>query len=138
MHILFVCTGNTCRSPMAERLGRLLHPAHVFESAGVIPAGGIHPLTRRVLIERGAVAEGFECRDVATLELESYDTIVLIGETARSLCPGLPPHTAVHYWEVKDPIEADGTEDEMLHAYRACANELILRIGRLVTSGSAD
>jgi len=138
MHVLFVCTGNTCRSPMAERLGRSLHPEHKWESAGVFPTGGMHPMTAAVLREHGADSEGFSGRDVARIDLEPFDTVVLIGKTARDLSPGPSPHAAVHYWEVKDPFEAKGTEEEILDAYRTCANELILRIGRLVASGSAD
>jgi protein-tyrosine-phosphatase len=132
VRILFVCTGNTCRSPMAERLARLLYPAHRWESAGVMPTGGIHPLTALVLAECGADAEDFSGRHVADLDLAAYDHVVLIGHTAAALAPDPPPGVAVHHWDVADPFESVGTHEQVLEDYRACAEELTERITALV------
>jgi arsenate reductase len=131
MRILFVCTGNTCRSPMAERLGRRLFPSHAWESAGVMPTGGMHPLTAQVLRERRADSANFFGRHVADLELADYDHVVLIGYTARALAPDPPPPVEVHHWDVADPFEAVGTLEQVLAEYRACADELTRRITEL-------
>jgi protein-tyrosine-phosphatase len=88
--ILFVCTGNTCRSPLAERLARLKFPQHRWESAGVRPQGGMHPLAARVLGELGGDAEGFNSHFVSDLDLSAYNHVVLIGDAAQRLCPPLP------------------------------------------------
>lgn len=132
MRVLFVCTGNTCRSPMAERLARRLYPAHRWESAGVMPTGGMHPMTAQVLAERGADADNFYGRHVADLELAAYDHVVLIGYTAAALAPEPPPGVAVHHWDVADPFEAVGSQEQILAEYRACADELAARITELV------
>ncbi len=131
MRTLFVCTGNTCRSPMAERLARLKHPGHQWESAGVIPVGPLHPMTRRILTEYGADTQGFTGRDVADLDLAGYDCLVLIGETARNLTPDPPPQVETHFWDVPDPYNAVGTDDEIAAVYRECAVELLQRINTL-------
>jgi arsenate reductase (thioredoxin) len=118
---------------MAERLARKRYQQHEFESAGVMTGSGMHPLTARVLRERGAEQQAFASREVFSLDLSRYDVIVLIGSTAQALFPAPPPqHIRVAYWDIADPYEATGTEDERLLAYRNCADDLELRIGELV------
>lgn len=136
MRVLFVCTGNTCRSPLAERLARLHYPQAQFESAGVLPADGLHRLSAQVLAEHGADAAGFASRSVFELDLSAYTDIVLIGDTARRLAPDLPSGVRVHHWDVADPFEVTGSEAVQLAAYRACAQELLARIRELLLATS--
>lgn len=131
MRILFVCTGNTCRSPLAERLARQLYPQHRWESAGVMPTGGMHRLTAQILEERGADAADFFGRFVDDLELAEFDHIVLIGDTAIALAPKPPDRVAVHHWYVDDPFEARGSEAEIYAAYKTCEADLLERITEL-------
>jgi protein-tyrosine-phosphatase len=130
MRVLFVCTGNSCRSPMAERLARKLFPDHQFESAGVTPEHWMHPVAERVLVEREADPNGFECRDVLDLDLGGFDYLVLIGRTAQALAPRPPDGPAIVLWDVADPYEAKGSEEDILQAYRSCASELVQLICR--------
>jgi arsenate reductase len=136
MRVLFVCTGNTCRSPMAERLARQLYPQQHFESAGVIPASGMQPHTAQVLSELGADAAGFSSRSVYALDLSTFTDIVLIGQTAWELAPTPPAGVRMHHWEIDDPYEVSGTEEEQLAAYRACADKLAQCIRALVADVS--
>ncbi len=131
MRTLFVCTGNTCRSPMAERLGRFIYPWASWESAGVRPQDTMHPMTAAVLVELGADPDGFASRDVATLDLSVFDHVVLIGEAARKHTPDPPEGVEVHYWNVPDPYEVTGTEVQILAVYRECAQDLKQRISNL-------
>jgi len=120
---------------MAERLARLHHPEHHWESAGVLPGGAMHPLAAEVLADHGADGDGFVPRDVYSLDLSGFTHIVLIGETARALCP-VPEASGgpvVLYWEVDDPFEVRGSLEEVLSAYRACAADLLKRIAMLVS-----
>jgi arsenate reductase len=133
MRTLFVCTGNTCRSPLAERLARQLYPEHHWESAGVIPALGIHPMSARVLRERGADAARFRSRYAGSLNLPSYDHIVLIGETARDMLPPVPEPTQTHYWKIPDPFGAVGSPERVLNIYRGCADLITEHIDRFVS-----
>ena len=132
MRVLFVCTGNTCRSPMAERLARMRYPMHQWESAGVMPTGFMHPLTARVLEARGADFLGFVGRDVAQLDLGAFDHVVLIGETAQACVADPPPHVQVHHWDIADPFEVRGPDAEVLAAYEDCAAEIVRRVRQLV------
>jgi len=135
MRVLFVCTGNTCRSPLAERLGRKLHPEHRWESAGVMPTGRMHPETAAVLGERNCDVLDFRGRHVDDLDLAGFDHVVLIGETAAALSPTPPAHVAVHHWDVADPFEVDGSPEVIRAAYHACADELARHIQELLDAG---
>jgi arsenate reductase len=132
--ILFVCTGNTCRSPMAERLARHDHPEHHWESAGVKTwRTGISPWAGMVLDSWGVDHAGFASRQVENAEPESFDHVVLIGGPAQAQCPQLPESVTVHRWDVEDPMTDDSMSDEeRIPVYAATAKELRKRITELV------
>jgi protein-tyrosine-phosphatase len=134
MRTLFVCTGNTCRSPMAERLARLLYPEHTWESAGVLPSGLLHPVAAKVLRERGADTLRFRGRYVGSLDLSQFNHLVLIGESARDLTPPAPEQVKVHFWKIPDPFNAIGSPEYVCNVYRGCADILQEYIDRLVAS----
>jgi len=140
--ILFVCTGNTCRSPMAERLARLHYPQHHWESAGVrIWRSGLSPWAVPVLVQMGAETGGFVSRQIEDAALESFDHVVLIGDQAQEWwgghsCPpsfaGKSARATVHRWDVPDPLTDDGMTDAQRHPiYAATAAELLRRIHEL-------
>jgi arsenate reductase (thioredoxin) len=137
MRTLFVCTGNTCRSPLAERLARRLYPEHQWESAGVLPSGLMHPMSAKVLRERGADATHFRGRYVGSLDLGQFDHVVLIGESARDLTPPAPEHVRVHFWKIPDPFNAIGSPDYVLSVYRTCADSIEEYLRRLMTNADA-
>jgi protein-tyrosine-phosphatase len=132
--ILFVCTGNTCRSPMAERLARCDYPQHHWESAGVKTwRTGISPWAGMVLDGWGVDHSGFISRQIETVAPESFDHVVLIGGPAQAMCPPLPDSVTVHKWDVDDPMTDDSMSDEQrLPVYAATAEELRRRIVELV------
>jgi len=109
---------------MAERLARKLVPEHHFESAGIVPEHWLHPVAERVLVEREADPSSFECRNVMDLDLGGFDYLVLIGHTAQALAPRPDGGPIVVHWNVTDPYEVKGSEEDILQAYRSCADEL--------------
>ncbi len=131
MRFLFVCTGNTCRSPMAERLARRLYPQHEWHSAGVMPTYDIQPMTVQVIEESGADASGFEGTDIGDLNLSSFDHVILIGETARNYTGRVPEKVGRHIWYIFDPYNAVGTDDERLQIYRDVRDEILSHIAEL-------
>jgi protein-tyrosine-phosphatase len=132
MRTLFVCTGNMCRSPLAERLGRHYYPQFAWESAGVMPQGWMHPMSRAVLREIGASDGDFMARQVRELDLGSYTHLVLIGEPARLHTPQNPAHVQRLYWDVPDPYGMGSTREEELNIYRECAADLLQRMEQLI------
>jgi len=103
--VLFVCVGNSCRSPMAEALARHL-AADVIEpqSAGISPLGNVATATRRALLDRGVPADGLSSKGVASAGLIAVDLIInMSGIPGGSLFP----NSRVEDWDVEDPYGED-------------------------------
>jgi arsenate reductase len=128
IRVLFVCTGNSARSVMAEALLRQ-HGGGRFEvySAGTIPKG-INPLTLRVLADAGIDASGARSKSVDEFLGQSFDYVVTVCDQARQVCPVFPGvHESLH-WGYEDPAEAAGTEEERLAVFR----RVLIQIGERV------
>lgn len=128
IRVLFVCTGNSARSIMAEALLRR-HGGARFEvfSAGTEPRG-INPLTLRVLREAGLDASTARSKSVAEFLGQPFDYVVTVCDQARQACPVFPgSHESLH-WGYEDPAEATGTEEERLVVFRRVFTALGERI----------
>jgi arsenate reductase len=118
IRVLFVCTGNSARSIMAEALLRQ-HGGDRFEvhSAGTEPRG-INPLTLRVLSDAGIDASWARSRSVTEYLGERFDFVITVCDQARQVCPVFPGvHESLH-WGYQDPAEATGTDEERLAVFR--------------------
>ena len=118
IRVLFVCTGNSARSVMAEATLRH-HGGDAFEvfSAGTEPKG-INPLTLRVLAEAGIDASDARSKSVDEFLGRSFDYVVTVCDQARQVCPVFPGGGASLHWGYEDPAAAEGTEEERLAAFR--------------------
>jgi len=135
IRVLFVCTGNSARSIMAEALLRQ-RGGDAFEvhSAGTEPKG-VNPLTLRVLAEAGLDASGARSKSVDEFIGEPFDYVVTVCDQARESCPVFPGvHTTLH-WSIDDPAAATGTEAERLAVFRRALAELESRIDPFVPLG---
>jgi arsenate reductase (thioredoxin) len=133
IRVLFVCTGNSARSVMAEALLRH-HGGDRFEvhSAGTIPKG-INPLTLRVLADAGIDASGARSKSVDEFLGQSFDYVVTVCDQARQVCPVFPGvHESLH-WGYEDPAEASGTEEERLAVFRRVFIQIGERIRQFAT-----
>ena len=128
IRVLFVCTGNSARSLMAEALLRH-HGGDRFEvhSAGTEPKG-VNPLTLRVLEEAGIDASFARSKSVDEYLGQSFDYVVTVCDEARQVCPVFPGvHESLH-WGYEDPAEATGTEEERLAVFRRVFIQLAERV----------
>ncbi len=118
IRVLFVCTGNSARSVMAEATLRH-HGGDAFEvhSAGTEPKG-INPLTLRVLAEAGIDASFARSKSVDEFLGQSFDYVVTVCDQARQACPVFPGGGASLHWGYEDPAAAEGTVDERLAVFR--------------------
>ena len=128
--VLFLCTGNSARSQMAEALLRK-HARDRFDvySAGTEPKG-VNPLTVRVLEEIGI--DGSELRSKGVTEylgkLPVAHLIIVCGEAAKT-CPRIWPGVRHRlFWPFDDPAAVVGSEAEQLRAFRTVRNEIDARI----------
>jgi arsenate reductase len=128
IRVLFVCTGNSARSVMAEALLRQ-HGGERFEvySAGTEPKG-INPLTLRVLADAGIDASSARSKSVTEFAGQSFDYVVTVCDQARQTCPVFPGvHESLH-WGYEDPAEATGTEEERLTVFRRVFIQMAERV----------
>jgi arsenate reductase len=132
IRVLFVCTGNSARSVMAEALVR--HKggtAFEVHSAGTDPKG-INPLTRRVLVEAGIDASWARSKSVTEYLGQQFDYVITVCDQARQTCPVFPGvHESLH-WGYEDPAAATGTEEERLAVFRRVFVQLGERINQFI------
>ncbi|HEV8697361.1 MAG TPA: arsenate reductase ArsC [Candidatus Limnocylindrales bacterium] len=133
IRVLFVCTGNSARSIMAEALLRH-HGGDTFEvhSAGTDPRG-VNPLTLRVLAEAGIDASWARSKSVNEYLGQTFDYVVTVCDQARQVCPVFPGvHESLH-WGYEDPAEATGSEDERLAVFRRVFIQIGERVRQFAT-----
>lgn len=131
MRVLFVCTGNSARSQMAEGWLRHLSAGRVeAASAGTEPRG-LHPLAVRVMAERGVDISRQRSKHLSEVQGSRFDWVVTVCDRARQSCPVFPGARTVH-WDLPDPAEARGSEDEVAEAFRRVRDELARRVAELL------
>lgn len=118
MNVLFLCTGNSCRSILAEATFNHLAPeGWKAMSAGSKPAGKIHPRSLALLEREGIAIEGLSSKSWDNLPATPDIVITVCGNAAGETCPAyLGPALRAH-WGVDDPAEATGTEEEINAAF---------------------
>jgi arsenate reductase (thioredoxin) len=133
LRVLFVCTGNSARSLMAEALLRR-HGGDRFEvhSAGTDPRG-VNPLTLRVLAESGIDASWARSKSVDEFRGQTFDYVVTVCDQARQVCPVFPGVHETLHWGYEDPAEATGSEEERLAVFRRVFLAMGERIAQFVT-----
>jgi arsenate reductase len=120
--ILFLCTGNSCRSQMAEGWARSLGgDEFAVESAG-IEAHGKNP--RAIAVMASTV--------VSDDMLQRADVVVTVCGHADEMCPALPNGVRKLHWPLPDPAKATGTEEEIMTAFRATRDEVERRVRELL------
>ncbi|HEC61179.1 MAG TPA: arsenate reductase ArsC [bacterium] len=136
--VLFLCTGNSCRSQMAEAIvnTRLGEEWQAF-SAGTRPADYVHPKALEVLAEIGIPHRGSP-KNVDELRHNHFDLVVTLCDSAAEECPlWLGVNRRVHLG-FPDPAKATGSEDQILDVFRQVRNEIIQKVPELLNSHNTD
>jgi arsenate reductase len=128
VRVLFVCTGNSARSQMAEALlERFGGPDFDVESAGTEPAA-VHALTIRVLAEMGIDWSGASSKPLDPFLGQPFDYVITVCDRAKQVCPSFPGSGNALHWGLEDPAEVAGADEQQLAAFRATRDELALRL----------
>lgn len=128
IRVLFVCTGNSARSQMAEALlGQLGGAAFESRSAGTLPAG-VSPYTVRALREVGIDWSAARSKSVVEFLDQQFDYVITVCDHARQVCPVFPGGGERLHWGLEDPAEVDGSDEVRLEAFRRTRSELEARI----------
>jgi arsenate reductase len=123
--VLILCTGNSCRSHLAE--GILRGVAGDFldvVSAGSKPAGYVHPLAIKVMQEIQIDISGHTSKHMNEFISRQVETVITVCGHADQACPIFPGQVNRHHWPFEDPAHATGTEEEQLAVFRRIRNEI--------------
>lgn len=123
--VLILCTGNSCRSHLAEGIlraaaGDLLDA----QSAGSKPAGYVHPLAIRAMAEIGLDISGHRSKHLDEFLAEKVETVITVCGKADQVCPMFPGQVNRHHWPFDDPAHATGTEEEQMAVFRRVRDEI--------------
>jgi arsenate reductase len=132
--ILFLCTGNSCRSQMAEAIVNARYPEWRASSAGTKPAGYVHELAIEALSEIGISHSG-ESKHIDQLSTKDFDVVVTVCDSAAEECPVWPGKAGkrVHH-DFVDPAKAEGTRDERLAVFRRVRSEMLEVIPKILNT----
>lgn len=131
-NILFVCTGNSCRSQMAEGWARHLGGESVIARSAGIEVHGVNPNAIAVMKEDGVDISGQQSKQVMDAMLEQADLVVTVCGHADEHCPVLPAGTLKEHWPLDDPARAEGSEEIILGAFRDTRDDIKQRVQKLL------
>ena len=127
--VLVLCTGNSCRSHMAEGILRHL-ASDLFNvcSAGSNPSGYVHPLSIEVLSEMKIDISSHTSKHMNDFLEQKIDTVVTVCGNADQACPSFPGQLNRYHWGFDDPAHAEGTEEEVKEVFRRVRDEIFMTL----------
>jgi arsenate reductase (thioredoxin) len=134
--VLFLCTGNSCRSQMAEGFlrayGGQTYDAH---SAGTKPSA-VNPLAVQVMSEVGIDISGHRSKNVTEYLGQHFPIVITVCDNAKEHCPIFPGPCIREHWPFEDPAEATGTDEERLKVFRTVRDQIAARVQSLASRES--
>jgi arsenate reductase len=134
LKVMFLCTGNSCRSQMAEgfakHLGKGLFEAY---NAGLI-AAGVHPRAITVMREAGIDISRQLSKEIDPDLLMTMDLVITLCDNAAEACPRTPPSIKRLHWPVDDPVGTVGSEEKIMKEFRRARDEIRDKIDGFVLS----
>jgi len=134
MRVLFLCTGNSARSILAEAyLNHAGKGAFVACSAGSRPAGKVNPFALQLLQSNGISTAGLRSKSWDEFATKPLDLVITVCDSAaRETCPVWPGHPVTMHWGIADPAAVTGSDEERRNAFVTAFDELRRRIDGLV------
>jgi protein-tyrosine-phosphatase len=129
--VLFLCTGNSARSQMAEALAEHMSAGAVRASSAGSHPKPLHPNAVRVMGERGIDLAGCRSKHLGEFTGRRFDYVISLCDRVREVCPEFPGTPQAIHWSIRDPAREPGTEEQTLPAFERTAAELETRIGFL-------
>lgn len=129
MRIIVICTGNSCRSQMAEAWVNFLAPGRVGAlSAGTNPTGYVHPSAIDVMNEVGIDMGEFKSKAVSQFIDQEFDFVITVCDDAAEHCPTFPgPGKRIH-WPFEDPASFVGSEDQVKEVFRKTRDDIRMKV----------
>jgi len=136
--VLFLCTGNSVRSQMAE--GLLNHMSHgewKVQSAGIFPSY-VHPLAIRAMEDTGIDISQQTSKSMDQFINEKFDYVITLCDYAAQVCPNFPGQGKRLHWPFEDPAAAIGTLEERLAVFRRVRDEIKTKMEEFIKSESSE
>ena len=129
LKVLFLCTGNSARSQIAEALLNFKGKDRIVAySAGSEPAEAINPYAIKVMEEMGIDISGYKPKSLKLFEDQYFDFVITLCDRARDQCPVIPSPSIHVHWGFADPKYFKGTDEEILRQLKTITNEIARRI----------
>jgi len=123
--VLILCTGNSCRSQMAEAiLQKAAGDVLRVESAGSAPSGYVHPLAVKAVSEIGLDLSEGRSKNLDEFINEQVETVITVCGNADQVCPVFPGQVKRYHWGFDDPAHAEGTEEEQYAVFLRVRDEI--------------
>lgn len=133
MQVLFLCTGNSCRSIFAEAIFNHLAPKNWHAiSAGSHPTGEVHPQTINTLRKVGIITDYLHSKSLANLSTHPDIVITVCSGAAGEVCPAYLGSAVRCHWDMEDPTQTRGTEKDIQDAFIECYRILKIRITEML------
>jgi ArsR family transcriptional regulator, arsenate/arsenite/antimonite-responsive transcriptional repressor / arsenate reductase (thioredoxin) len=126
--VLFLCTGNSARSQIAEVLVEEFTGGVVNASSAGSHPRPLHPNAVRVMRERGIDIASRRSKHLSELAEERFDYVISLCDRVREVCPEFPDHPSLIHWSIPDPSRSGSADKETYHAFERTADELAARI----------
>lgn len=131
---MFLCTGNSCRSQMAEGFAREMGKGLIEARSAGLMAAGVHPRAIAVMKEVGIDISGYSSKEIDPDLLGKMDVVITLCSNAEAACPLTPPEIERLHWPIRDPVGTVGTEEEVMGEFRRARDEIRERIAEFVGS----
>ena len=132
LKVMFLCTGNSCRSQMAEGFAREYGKGIIEPFSAGLMASRVHPRAIEVMKEIGIDISGQSSKEIAPELLNQMDVVITLCGHAEASCPMTPPHIKRLHWPIDDPVGTVGTEEEIMNAFRKARDEIKKRILKFI------
>lgn len=134
--IYFLCTGNSCRSQMAEGFAKkYLSKEYKVYSAGIEPRS-IHPLAIEVMKEKGIDITNQKSDMVDTKLITTVDVVITLCKDAKEGCPAILPRAGHFHWPIDDPVKTHGSDEEILNEFRRVRDEIEAYVQKFIQGES--
>lgn len=131
--VLFLCTGNSCRSQMAEAFLRAYGgDGYEVHSAGTRPST-VNPVAIEVMREAGIDISGHWSKNVTEYLGQHFPIVITVCDNAKEHCPVFPGHSVREHWPFDDPADATGTRQQKLVVFRRVQDQIDGRVRALLT-----
>lgn len=136
--VLVLCTGNSCRSHMAEGILRMAAKGRfLVASAGSKPAGYVHPLAVKAMGELGIDISSHTSKHLNEFINQPVETVITVCGNADQVCPVFPGQLNRHHWGFDDPAHANGMDEEKMQVFRRVRDE-IQQVFKAYAAGRSD